>query len=123
MMQTASFSILAAISAEDVASPIVGFIVVMAALSAIWVLLEIQGAFFRRLDRKTGAETEAMPEMEMAVQGDLHGGLSPELVAILTAAVHAAVNAPVRIVSIRSGRDSSWSEEGRRSIYSSHRLR
>lgn len=119
MIVSTSLPALAAISAEDIVSPFVGFIVVMVALSAMWVLLEIQGAFFRKFDKK--ADTKV--EMEMPEQGDLHGGISPEMLAIVTAAVHTVIDGPSRIVSIRSGRDSSWSEEGRRSIYSSHRLR
>jgi hypothetical protein len=110
---------LSVITVEDSAAPIVGFIVVMAALACIWILLEIQGRVFQRLDRNG----QAGKEMEMPQQGDLHGGISPEMVAVLSAAVHASLDAPARIVSIRRGGDSAWSGEGRRSIYSSHRIR
>ncbi len=110
---------LSVLEMREMAPPLVGFFVVMAALVAIWLLLEVQGRFFQRL-AKNG---QAVAQMEMPEQGDLHGGVSPEMVAVITAAVHASLEGPARIVSISRGSDTAWSSEGRRSIYSSHRIR
>jgi len=56
--------------------------------------------------------------------------MTPQLVAVLTAAVHAAIEAPAKILSIRKVGDPtpemarmSWALEGRRAIFASHKLR
>ncbi len=56
--------------------------------------------------------------------------LSPELVAVITAAIHAAIEVPAKVLSIRQVNQPSpelarmtWALEGRRSIFSSHKLR
>ncbi|MDX2109399.1 MAG: hypothetical protein SFY80_04070 [Verrucomicrobiota bacterium] len=48
--------------------------------------------------------------------------ISAELVAVITAAVHVAVGAGHRIVSVRPA-ETSWSQEGRRQIFASHSIR
>ena len=53
------------------------------------------------------------------------------LVAVITAAIHAAIEAPAKILSIRQVNQGqtpeaarmAWSLEGRRHIFSSHKLR
>jgi hypothetical protein len=52
------------------------------------------------------------------------------LLAVITAAVHAAIEAPAKILSVREVNQPSpelarmaWALEGRRSIFSSHKLR
>jgi hypothetical protein len=57
-------------------------------------------------------------------------GLTPEIVAVIAAAVNTAVGAKARIVAISAERPPNveslmlqWSWEGRRQIYSSHRVR
>lgn len=53
------------------------------------------------------------------------------LIAVITAAVHAAIEAPAKILSIRQVNQGpspeaarmAWALEGRRSIFSSHKLR
>lgn len=54
-----------------------------------------------------------------------NGSPSPELLAVLVAAVHAAVGRRARIVSIAEGGDGkqAWSMEGRRQIFASHQVR
>jgi hypothetical protein len=60
--------------------------------------------------------------------------LSPEnsaLVAVITAAIHAAIEAPAKILSIRQVNQGqspeaarmTWALEGRRHIFSSHKIR
>jgi len=52
--------------------------------------------------------------------------VGPELIAVLTAAATAALGSPVRLTSISVGKmaaQRSWSVEGRREIYMSHRIR
>lgn len=56
--------------------------------------------------------------------------LDPTLVAVITAAIHAAIEVPAKVLSIRQVNQPSpelarmaWALEGRRSIFSSHKLR
>jgi len=56
---------------------------------------------------------------------------SAALVAVITAAIHAAIEAPAKILSIRQVNPAqspeaariTWALEGRRAIFSSHKLR
>jgi hypothetical protein len=57
---------------------------------------------------------------------DADAGVTPELVAVLTAAATVALGRPVRIGAISVGKMAAqrcWSQEGRREIYLSHRIR
>lgn len=47
----------------------------------------------------------------------------PALYAIIAAAVHVTVGASLRIVAVIPLADQDWAREGRRDIFSSHRLR
>lgn len=52
--------------------------------------------------------------------------ITPELIAVLTAAASAVLGGPVRIDAISVGKMAAqrgWSQEGRREIYLSHRIR
>lgn len=49
--------------------------------------------------------------------------LPPHLLAIITAAIHAAYAGRLRIVAVIPVPDADWAREGRRDIFSSHRLR
>lgn len=64
----------------------------------------------------TAAAAEPTPQAEI---------LPPQLVAVIAAAVHASMGEQVRIQSIRSaiGTSTTWAAEGRRDIFSSHRIR
>jgi hypothetical protein len=51
---------------------------------------------------------------------------TPEELAVITAAVYAALDRPLRIVAVdevRGAQSAVWSLEGRRQIFSSHRVR
>ena len=56
--------------------------------------------------------------------------MNAQLIAVLTAAVHAAIEQPAKILSIRKVGDQTpemarmtWALEGRRAIFASHKLR
>ena len=55
-------------------------------------------------------------------------GIAPEIVAVVAAAIDAVIDLPFRITTISERRAdgtlvSLWSVEGRRAIFSSHKLR
>jgi hypothetical protein len=64
---------------------------------------------------------------EVATQAsNAEGAITPELVAVLTAAATVALGRNVRIREISAGKmaaQRAWSQEGRREIYLSHRIR
>jgi len=56
--------------------------------------------------------------------------MTPQLLAVITAAVHAAIETPAKILSVRKLEGPSpeqtrmaWALEGRRSHHASHKLR
>lgn len=115
----------------------VGLTVVIAALATLWLVVKIIGVGFKYL---APAEPAAAPAAAAghgaAPTPDLaaahHPQLDPETVAAMTAAIHFVMGAQWRIVDIRevyhgdsgeSARMLAWSVEGRRQIFSSHRVR
>jgi Na+-transporting methylmalonyl-CoA/oxaloacetate decarboxylase gamma subunit len=109
-----------------------GLSVVLLALAGLWLVVAIVGAGFRAL---AAAEREGPPPATPATEGfagPIHGEIEPEMVAVLAAAIHAALGSGYLVTSIRkiqhaSPEDNvkllSWSAEGRRQIFSSHRTR
>lgn len=91
-----------------------GFVFVVSVLTLFSGITAAMGAVFQKLEKKP-LEPVPVPVVED----------DSELVAVIAAAVHTALHAPVRIVSIKAARSSegTWAAEGRRQIFSSHRVR
>lgn len=97
-----------------------GLIVVFAALSLIWGLLEIMGFYFRRVQQAQ----EAVSAPAAAAGPVQHEGVTAEQVAAISAAVTALFGAPSRIQAIvPADPELNWAQEGRRQIFASHRTR
>lgn len=47
----------------------------------------------------------------------------PVLMAVIAAAIHATYGKNLRIVTVSPVQDPDWAREGRRDIFSSHRIR
>jgi len=95
-----------------------GLIVVFAALSLIWGMLEVMGFYFRRVHHVPEPEPAAV-----AGPGE-YAGVSPEQVAAISAAVMTLVGTPHRIQAIvPADPELNWAQEGRRQIFASHRTR
>jgi len=128
---------------------IIGFLFVMIVLGLLSAVTSAIGAFFtRQAAREAAAAAEsareaaqsassaaAQPVASAAVQSApaatsqaaVGSGASPEedpvLLAVITAAVHSMIGDRAhRIISIRSS-GPGWAQEGRRQIFSSHRVR
>lgn len=116
----------------------VGFIFVMVVLALLALVTAALGAIFIRFDARLNAKVAAAvaaqapkpsssdPEAldyensSAPVSGDEE---DPALVAVIAAAVHSVIGDRAhRIVSIRPG-GPGWAQEGRRQIFSSHRVR
>lgn len=126
---------------------VVGFAFVMIVLALLALVTASIGAVFRRYDAKIEAKAEtavaaaveaakfAAPASSAtpapassatptaASQPESSDADDPVLMAVLAAAVHSVIGDRAhRIVSIRPG-GPGWAQEGRRQIFSSHRVR
>lgn len=91
---------------------IVGFFVVVLALTLLWALTAVIGKLFIRTSTTipsvpTGSEYEP----------------TEEEVAAIAACLFTVMGRRSRIVSIRRGRTTDWNREGRREHFSSRRIR
>ncbi len=108
---------------ESIAFQINGLIVVFIALGTIWGLVELMGLFFRRHSQSAAKAPAPRPSSALppVVIAD---GLTPEITAVVAAAVATVLRQPHRIQSITTEAPApEWAHEGRREIFGSHRLR
>lgn len=114
---------------------VVGFAFVMIVLALLAMVTASIGAVFRRFDAKIDAKAKAAvaaaaaaaalaPKPVVSTPAAVSGeDEDPLLPVILAAAVHSVIGDRAhRIVSIRPG-GPGWAQEGRRQIFSSHRVR
>jgi hypothetical protein len=111
---------------ETLQYQLVGFTVVMSTLVSIWLILELTGFFFHRSQQAKQARQRILPPTQAA-------GLSHREIAAISAAVHTTIKGPFHILTIEAHdqllqtqshpQQQAWSMEGRRAIFSSHRVR
>ena len=110
---------------DQLSYQLVGFFIVLITLTGLWIALEIIGSIFRSAERRRVATESAAAPVEVAGTA----APDPEMFAVIAAAIETVISQPHQIVSIspRSGgaksTQTSWSSEGRKEIYQSHRLR
>ena len=135
-------------SSDTLSLVVVGFIFVMTVLAVLSAVTTIVGLGFIRRAAKDAARAAAAAERAAAPvpavaaapavpapavpaaaavsappSAEPNQGEDPVLVAVLAAAVHSVIGDRAhRIVSIRTG-GPGWAQEGRREIFSSHRVR
>ena len=108
----------------------VGFIFVMVVLALLALVTSAIGAIFIRFDAKADAKAAAAAAAAAALAPAptadpeaVDYEEDPALVAVIAAAVHSVIGDRAhRIVTIRPG-GPGWAQEGRRQIFSSHRVR
>ncbi len=123
---------------ESLRFQFVGLTVVFIVLCSIWAMMEIVGAFFKRRQAaaeaaKKNAQTAAAPAaptttpaapapVAAAAPSD---GPSPEITAVIAAAVHLVCGPRHRIHAIApvATENLDWAREGRRHIFLSHKTR
>lgn len=115
----------------------VGIVVVLSCLSAIAVVVWLIGRIMVAIEsRKTNAvavkpvaakspaSTAKPAPASASVAKSAEGELTPELIAVIAAAVDVALEGRShRILSVNQAMSSAWSSSGRSEIYASHRLR
>ncbi|MCR6656972.1 MAG: OadG family protein [Opitutus sp.] len=123
---------------ESLRFQLVGLAVVFIVLGAIWGMMEMVGAFFKRRQaaidaakKKTQATpAPAAPVVTSAAPAPVAAaapsdGPSPEITAVIAAAVHLVCGARHRIHAIApvATENLDWAREGRRHIFLSHKTR
>lgn len=115
---------------------VVGFLFVISVLGLLSAMTAAMGAWFTRQAARDSAKAAAAAQaaVQAATASSSSSAPRPEpvaapeedesdLLAVLAAAVHVAVGDRAhRVVSIRSS-GPGWAQEGRRQIFSSHRVR
>jgi len=119
--QLDSASLVTAAEPNSVQIVTIGFLFVMIVLAALAVVTAIIGLFFSRSARHSDKQA-TVPIIKTASAASSMAA-DPALLAVIAAAVHASIgDRPHRLVSIdREGQE--WAQEGRRQIFSSHRVR
>jgi len=109
-----------------------GLMVVFMALGMIWAVMALLGAFFRRVEevRAEARAASAPPHAAVLAAPTPVSALPdpdaipPHILAVVTAAVYEMVGPAAVIRSVEVAPPSpTWSMEGRRQIFQSHRVR
>jgi Na+-transporting methylmalonyl-CoA/oxaloacetate decarboxylase gamma subunit len=117
---------------------VVGFLFVMVVLSLLAATTSAIGAFFiKQAARDTAKAAEAAEKAASASAANAGSAAAPapapageegaeddpRVLAVIAAAVHSVMgDRPHRVVAVRSA-GPGWAQEGRRQIFSSHRVR
>jgi len=127
-------------AAETSPSPggvvVVGFLFVVVVLALLAAVTSAMGAWFSKMAAADAAKaakaaqstaeanSKSSPPASVNAQGAAASeGDDPALMAVVAAAVHTVIgDRPHRVVSVRSS-GPGWAQEGRRQIFSSHRVR
>jgi hypothetical protein len=114
--------ILALAAAEPAAQPvsIETALLVILGLGLLWAVKSLVELHRRVAELGAAIQPKRRPSAAPAASGTL----SPQIVAVITAAVHDALGSDHRIVSINAdGQNPTWSQEGRRHIFSTRKVR
>jgi Na+-transporting methylmalonyl-CoA/oxaloacetate decarboxylase gamma subunit len=111
---------------QDVGYQTVGVFIVVGSLGFLAVVLTILGKFLR--PRPAAATSLAGEAARLSATSSASGGeeITPELRAVIVAAVHETLGARHRVLDIETPlnpQQVAWSMEGRRQIFLSHRVR
>ncbi len=109
---------------DSIAYQLNGLVVVFAALSMIWVMLEVLGLFFKR-QTVAVPRTAAAPVAVATAAPSEAEALAPELLAAMAAAVHETLGAGYRVTTVVPAEVPlpDWAREGRRQIHSARKVR
>ncbi len=105
---------------------LLGMLLVVLTLAALWGVCVLSATLIVLSSTlaKTFASAPAAPAPAQAAPkpASVTDDLSPELVAVISAAVAAVTDSAHRIVAIKP-QSSTWSKAGRQSVLSSHKIR
>jgi Na+-transporting methylmalonyl-CoA/oxaloacetate decarboxylase gamma subunit len=95
-----------------------GLIVVLAVLSSIWAVVSTIGLFFQRRAQAASPEKAGPTTVSAPIASP-----EPAVLVAIAAAVHAVGGARTRVISVTAAETGDWAREGRRQIFSSHKIR
>jgi len=110
---------------NNISYQLVGIIIVIGALSLLGVAVWIVGRMIQASESRIISALKPVQTTKDRAQ-DTVETIPPEILAVLAAAVVTVLKGPHRIVEIHTAVDDrlqAWSLEGRRQIFSSHRVR
>jgi hypothetical protein len=110
---------------ESIVYQLNGLIVVFLALGSIWGLLSLTGAWFKKHEKRLAPAAQPAPATQPSAASAANAAdtTPPGLIVAITAAVHAACGGRARVVSVSPSATGDWAREGRRQIFSSHKVR
>ncbi|MBC2592998.1 OadG family protein [Ruficoccus amylovorans] len=100
-----------------------GFVFVIVVLAILAGVTQAVGFIFSMKKPAAPKPVAAAAPAPAAAAPAASEGISPEVVAVIAAAVHTTLEHPHRILSIRPSADRYWAAEGRREIFRSHKVR
>lgn len=106
---------------DNLSFQLAGLAVVILSLSLLSLVVALAGRLLR-IRKPTTSPAAATPAQPPLPSADL----TPELVAVIAAAVAVTLSKPHRIVRIRAADNpwlQAWASEGRRQIFQSHHVR
>jgi glutaconyl-CoA/methylmalonyl-CoA decarboxylase subunit delta len=113
-------------SVMDALPHLAGMLMVMATLSILWGVCALTAKLVHIFLPEPGAAAAptAAPVANAVVAPlrEAPAGISPEIVAVIAAAVATSTSQPYRIISIKP-MSTSWERAGRQSVLTSHRIR
>lgn len=115
---------------EQLSFQATGMLIVLGTLTGIWFAVVALSRVLRLfggsgVQAPTQTQSVRTVSIDAQPQPDLIAVADLRLVAAISAAVHTALHGRARIVSIvpQAAHSQVWSQEGRRDIYQSHRVR
>lgn len=111
----------------DAIPHVTGMFVVLTTLAVLWGVCALTAWLIKTLiPEPAAAAVESAPPVDLehppAAAAVSASGISPEIVAVIAAAVHTAVGKGHKVVAIKT-QDSNWEKAGRQSVLGSHRIR
>jgi len=98
---------------------LLGFLVVMAVLTSMYLFMKLLGLVFAGSSQKAAAAQALARKPALAAPAQTD---NRHIVAIIAAAAHVVLGSRVHVVSVRPA-STEWSAEGRRQIFASRQVR
>lgn len=102
-----------------------GMMIVLGALGGLWLIVAALGRVLRLSQPDQPPVTRPLAASPSPAPAPVDSGLDPRLIAAISAAIHVTLKSRFQLVSIQPEQTHTpaWSQEGRREIYQSHRVR
>jgi hypothetical protein len=102
-----------------------GMMIVLGALGGLWLMVSALGRALRLTRAGQPPVALSAAASSRPIAAPLETGLDPRLIAAISAAIHVTLKSRFQLVSIQPEHTHTpaWSQEGRREIYQSHRVR